>query len=56
MPRQANVEHGKRRNRMRLGDSARRLLWFVGLAAASLIVCATAALVFREVIFFVLEH
>ncbi|GAB3671444.1 hypothetical protein GCM10028792_03760 [Salinisphaera aquimarina] len=37
-------------------EGPRRLLWFVGLAAASLVVCASAAFVFREFIFFVLDH
>jgi hypothetical protein len=37
-------------------ETGRRLLWFVGLGVASLLVCASAAFVFREVIFFVLEH
>lgn len=36
-------------------ETGRRLLWFVGLGVASLLVCASAAFVFREVIFFVLE-
>jgi hypothetical protein len=31
-------------------------MWFVGLAAASLLVWGAAAFVFREFIFFVLEH
>lgn len=39
-----------------MGDTGRRLLWFVGLAVASLVVCGTAAFVFREFIFFVLAH
>jgi len=37
-------------------QTTRQWLWFVGLAAASLLVCGTAAFVFREFIFFVLEH
>jgi len=36
--------------------TTRRLLWFVGLAAASLLVWGTLAFVFREFIFFVLQH
>lgn len=39
-----------------MSETTRRLLWFVGLGVASLLVCATVAFVFREFIFFVLEH
>lgn len=34
----------------------RRLAWFVGLAAVSLLAWGAAAFVFRTVIFFVLAH
>lgn len=37
-------------------ETKRRLLWFVGLGVASLVGWGAAAFVFREVIFFILEH
>lgn len=37
-------------------ETPRRLLWFVGLGVASLLAWGAAAFVFREAIFFVLEH
>ena len=39
-----------------MGETSRRLLWFVGLGLASLLAWGAVAFVFREVIFFVLEH
>jgi len=39
-----------------MNETGRRLLWFVGIGAASLLAWGAAAFVFREVIFFVLEH
>jgi len=38
-----------------MGETPRRLLWFVGLGVASLLVWGVVAFVFREVIFFVLQ-
>lgn len=37
-------------------ESARRLLWFVGLALASLAVTAAAAYGFRALVFFILSY
>lgn len=39
-----------------MSETSRRLLWFVGLGVASLLVWGVAAFVFREFIFFVLQH
>jgi|GEM_PF-1206565 len=41
---------------MMMKQTTRQWLWFVGLGVASLLVWGTAAFVFREFIFFVLEH
>ena len=38
-----------------MSETKSRLLWFVGLGLASLLVWGTVAFAFREFIFFVLE-
>lgn len=50
------TQHRGERDRAGPSETARRLLWFVGLGAASLLVCGAAAFVFRELIFFILAH
>lgn len=37
-------------------ETARRLVWFVGLALASLAVTAVAGYGFRALVFFILSH
>ncbi len=37
-------------------ETPRQLLWFVGLAVASLAVTAVVGFVFREVVFFILSQ